>query len=156
METSEPQPVVLPGERAKTVQAVEVLLRMLRTALDCYPGEDIETVMVFLTVASGSAGQVLRDPEILRTIDDGPLPDALFRPISGRAIAASCGLPRENVRRRLDQLVAQGRVVREPQGYRLRSGAITEPGNLEFGRAIIRELESAPRRLARLDPPDTD
>lgn len=154
METSEPRPVVLPGERAKTVQAVEVLLRMLRTALDCYPGDDLETIIVFLTVASGSAGQILRDPDMLRTVDEGPLPDAMFRPVSGRAIAASCGLPRETVRRRLDHLVAQGRLMREPQGYRLRSGAITQPGNLEFGRAIIRELEAAPRRLARLDPPE--
>lgn len=152
METSDPGPVVLPGERAKTVQAVEILLRMLRIALDCYPDDDLETIVVFLTVASGSAGQILRDPEVLKTVDEGPLPDALFRPISGRAIAASCGLPRESVRRRLDQLVAQGRMIREPQGFRLMSGAISRPGNLEFGRAIIRELEAAPRRLARLNP----
>lgn len=144
--------VVRPGERAKTVQAVEILLRMLRTAGDSFPGDDLETIVVFLTVAAGSAAQNLRDPEVVRALDTAPMPDELFRPISGRAVAASCGLPRETVRRRLDQLVAQDRLKRDPLGFRLRSDAISQGGNLEFGRALIRELETAPARLARLDP----
>ena len=145
--------VVLPGERAKSIMAVEILLRMLRAASDNFPDDDLETVVIFLTVTAGSAGQAIRDPVSLRLVDNAPLPDELFRPISGRAVAASCGLPRETVRRRLDQLVAQGRMHRDERGFRVISDTMSRGGNLAFGRGLIRELETAAARLARLDAP---
>lgn len=150
---SEPDspPDVQPGERARALQAVEILLRMLRLAIDRFEGDDCETILVLLTVVAGSAAVNQRDEDVIQGLNAAPLSDEHLRPLSGRAIAASSGLPRETVRRRLEQLVAEGRLVRDERGYRMVFDPLSRGGNLEFGRALIRELEGAPRRLARFD-----
>jgi hypothetical protein len=142
---------VLPGERAKTVVALEVLLRVVRLAMDCFPDDDLETIMVFLTVAAASSSSHLRDPQLRASLDGSPLPDHLHKTISGRAVAQSTGLPRETVRRRLDALVASGRLTREPRGVRTSSGVISRDRNLEFARSLIQELTSASARISRYD-----
>ena len=144
---------VQPGERARSLIAVESLLRMQRIAVDHFAGDDLETITVLLTVVAGSVPLSQHDDEALRALEEGPLPEALFRPVSGRGVAASCGLPRETVRRRLEQLVADGRIKRDERGYHLVFDTMSRNRNLEFVRALTRELEAAPRRLARFDPP---
>ncbi|GAA0643732.1 hypothetical protein [Brevundimonas lenta] len=142
---------VLPGERAKAVAALEVLLRIMRLAVDCFPDDDLETILVLLTVAAASSGSHLRDPAILASMDGGPVPDHLHKPISGRAVAQSTGLPRETVRRRIDALVSAGRLTREARGVRTSTGVITRNRNLEFSRQLIQELTSASARINRYD-----
>ena len=142
---------VLPGERAKAVTALEVVLRILRKAVDCFPDDDLETILVFLTVAAASSASHLRDPALLASLDGSPLPDHLHKPISGRAVAHSTGLPRETVRRRIDALVASGRLTREARGVRTSTGVISRNQNLEFARFVINELNNAPARMSRFD-----
>lgn len=144
---------VQPGERVRSLLAVETLLRLQRIAVDHFAGDDLETITVLLTVVAGSAALSINDDGVVQALHDGPLPEALFRPISGRGVAASCGLPRETVRRRLEQLVAAGRIKRDERGYHLVFDTMSRNRNLEFARALTRELEAAPRRLARFDPP---
>ena len=151
VEDVQDQAVVLPGERAKTIAAMEILLRILRKAVDCYPDDDLETILIVLTVAAASTGQHLRDLAVLDLVADEPLPDHLHRPISGRAIAEASGLPRETVRRRLESLVASGRLIREPSGFRTRSGALTRGRTLEFARTLVHEMNGAAARIARFD-----
>ena len=141
-----------PGERIKAVAAMEVLLRIWRQAVDCFPEDDLETILVFLTVAAASTSSHLRDPDLIVELDGGPLPDHLHRPISGRAVAEATGLARETVRRRIDALVASGRLSRDSRGVRTISDTISHHRNLEFVRFVIRELSAAPSRLARFDP----
>lgn len=142
---------IQPGERVRMSLAVESLLRMLRMVQDAFPEDDIETVVVLLTVIAGSMALHSRDAEALRALDHAPLPDDLFRPISGRAVSASSGLPRESVRRRLEQLTAQGRLSRDERGYRPTTGALLTDYTLTFARALVRELEGAPGRILRVD-----
>ncbi len=142
---------VRPGERVKAVAALEVLLRIWRQAVDCFPDDDLETILVYLTVAAASTARHLRDPALLANLDGGPLPDALHRPTSGRAVAEATGLARETVRRRIDALVASGRLVRDARGVRTISDSISLNRNLEFMRFLIHELTTASGRLARYD-----
>ncbi len=143
---------IQPGERIKAVAAVEVLLRVWRHAVDCFPDDDLETILVYLTVAAASASSHLRDPGLILELDNGPLPDHLHRPTSGRAVAEATGLARETVRRRIDALVASGRLVREAGGVRTISDTLSLNRNQEFARLVTRELIAAPDRLKRFDP----
>jgi len=144
---------VQPGERVKALRAVEILLRIQRLALDHFPGDDLETICVFLTVAAGSLAPAHRSDEAQRLMAAGPLPPNWFRPISGRAVAASCGLARETVRRRLEHLTTVGQIDRVQGGYRLAKDTLSRGQNLIFVRALIHELDSAHRILERSDPP---
>lgn len=141
--------VVKPGERAKALVAVESLLRIARKAMDCFPEDDLETILVLLTVGAASSGSHLRDPAMVVQMDTTPVPDALHKPISGRAVAQSTGLPRETVRRRIDALVAAGRLTREPRGVRTSEGVLLKNRNLEFVRFLIQELNSSSVRMGR-------
>lgn len=149
---SEIQNTIAPGERPMAIAAIEILLRTWRKGMECFPGDDLETILVFLTVASASAGRHLRDADVLAIVNERPLPDHLHRPISGRAVAESTGLPRETVRRKLEALVAEGRLVKDGRGVRTISGTLASHRNLEFARFLIQEFSAAPRRLARFDP----
>ncbi|KQW82229.1 hypothetical protein [Brevundimonas sp. Root1279] len=143
---------VKPGERARAVVAVESLLRIARKAMDCYPQDDLETILVLLTVGAASSGSHLRDPAMLAHMDTEPVPDAQHKPISGRAVAQSTGLPRETVRRRIDALVAAGRLTREPRGVRTSEGVLMKNRNLEFVRFVIQEMNSSAVRMGRYGP----
>lgn len=143
---------IQPGERIRAVAAVEVLLRVWRHAVDCFPDDDLETILVYLTVAAASASSHLRDPELILSLDNGPLPDHLHKPTSGRAVAEATGLARETVRRRIDALVASGRLVREAGGVRTISDTLNLNRNQQFARLVTRELIAAPDRLRRFDP----
>lgn len=140
---------VAPGERVRAVAAIEILLRILSKAKDCFPEDDLETIVVYLTVAAASAGRHLRDPAQVGRLDDAPLPADLHRPTSGRAVALSSGIPRETVRRRIAALVAEGRLAQDERGVRTLSGTINQGRNLEFARFLMRELSGASARLAR-------
>ena len=137
--------------RRKTVAASEGLLRVLRKAVECY-GDDLDCFVIYLAVAMASTGWTQRRPDILASVPPAAtLPDELHRPVSRRAIAASTGLPRESVRRKIAQLVEMGYLVEEPRGVRTRSGVILERSNTEFAATLIREVERTATELARLD-----
>ena len=85
----DPDAVIGRDERVKAVVAIESLLRILRHAVDCFPDDDLETFVVYLTVAAASTGSHLRDRGMLQSLDGGPLPTRLHKPISGRAVAES-------------------------------------------------------------------
>lgn len=85
-------------------------------------------------------------------LDDAPLPDHLHLPTSGRAVAEATGLARETVRRRIDALVASGRLARDSRGVRTISGTLANDRTLEFVRFLIRELTAASGRIGRFDP----
>ena len=139
------------GERARALVAVEVLLRLVRHARDCFPDDDLETVIVYLTVVCASVGAHVRDPELLASLGENDLPEQFIRPTSGRAIAESTGLPRESVRRRIDALVARGWLVRDGRGVRSVEGTMHVGKNRAFSQALIQELSAAPGKLARFD-----
>jgi len=140
-----------PGERVKAIASVEILLRIMRKAIDCFPDDDLETILVALTVAAASSGSHLRDQNLLQRLGGEALPDDLLKPTSARGVAQSTGLARETVRRRITALVEKGRLTKDERGVRTLSGAITRNRNLEFSRFLIHELTTAHSKLARFD-----
>ncbi|MBN8551742.1 MAG: hypothetical protein J0L52_02460 [Caulobacterales bacterium] len=149
MMDAEPGTEIERGERLKVLRAVEALLRIQRLVIDHFPDEDMGTVAVFLTVAAGSLSVVHRNNTAYEQMMDGPLPREWFRPISGRAVAASCGLARESVRRRLEYLEKIGEIERVEGGYQLCYDVLSRGQNLAFSRGLVREFEHVHRMMAR-------
>jgi len=138
-------------ERLKSLLAVVGFSRMLRKAIDCYDA-DLEACAIMLAVGSASTNAILRDPKFLRDMEHpGPVPDEYHRPISRRAIAASTGLPRETVRRKIAQLIDQGLLVEDPDGVRTPSGVLGRGRTYEFTSTLVREITRAALELTRID-----
>ena len=148
---SDPDPRVRPGERVRAFRAIEALLRLQRIVRDYFPDEDMESVTVFLTVAAGSISVVNRSEEAHEILTRQPLPSEWFRPISGRAVAASCSLPRETVRRRLDHLVEARLIEKVEGGFTLSENILAHGDNLAFVRALVREFEAVARMVERCE-----
>lgn len=137
--------------RAKASFACLSLLRVMHEAIRCYEG-DLEAFVIYVSVACASTGGAMRTPQFLaQPLDSPPLPDSYHRPVSRRAIAASTGLPRETVRRKIAQLVERGLLVQESRGVRTRSSILEERLNVEFTWALIREIERGAADLARVE-----
>ncbi len=153
MTLSDPDPRIRPGERVRAFRAVEAVLRLQRIIRDYFPDEDMESVIVLLTVAAGSISVVDRSEEAHEILTRQPLPAEWFRPISGRAVAASCSLPRETVRRRLDHLVEVDRIEKVEGGYTLSENILAHGDNLAFVRALVREFETVARLVDKCDLP---
>ncbi len=138
-------------ERLKSLVAVLAFSRMLHKAVDCFDG-DLDACAILMAVGCASTSAVLREPRLLRDLDSpDPVPDVFHRPVSRRAIAASTGLPRETVRRKIAQLVEQGLLVEEREGVRTPSGVLSKGRLFEFTSMLVRETTRASLELARLD-----
>jgi DNA-binding transcriptional ArsR family regulator len=142
---------VRPNERAQAAVSVEIFLRLLRHARDCFPDDDLETVLIYATVAVSSVSSQLRDLPLLAELGSEPMPRAFKRPTSARAVAASTGLPRETVRRKLRALVESGRVVEEAEGFFSPFDALRQGRNREFAQKIASELIAAERHIRRFE-----
>lgn len=82
-------------------------------------GGDATAAFVMLAVMSANLDHIDEDRELARRYArfSTPVPEEERRPVSALAVAARLGLPRETVRRRLADLVAMGRCVREDGGF---------------------------------------
>jgi len=136
--------------QAKASFGVLSLLRVMHEAVRCYDG-DLEAFVIYLAVACASSGGAWRRLEAI--VEPGPWPptEAGFHAISRRAIAASTGLPREKVRRKIAQMIEDGFVIQERRGVRIRNSVFDERHNGEFTAALVRELERVSGELARID-----
>lgn len=151
MPPSNPDQDVQSTDRIKGLRGVEATLRIQRLIVDHFPGVDLEAAAVFLTVVASNLAPAARSGEALQMMEVKPLPADWLRPISGRAVAASCGLPRETVRRRLESLERLGEIERVPGGYRMTGDLFARNQNLSFARSLVHEFETASRAFEQID-----
>ena len=144
------QPEITQARRVKATLACMSLLRVMHDAVEYYEG-DLEAFVIYMAVACASIGGAMRDPGAALGVHNGLPAERHYRPISRRAIAASTGLPRETVRRKISQMVERGYLVEEPRGVRTRPGVLMERRNSEFTAALIKEIERSSAELARID-----
>jgi hypothetical protein len=138
------------ARRVKATLACMSLLRVLHEAVRLYDG-DLEAFTIYMAVACASVAGAMRDPEIAFSTRDGPPLESHFRPVSRRAIAASTGLPRETVRRKIALMVERGHLVEERRGVRTRPGVLQERRNSEFADLLIREVQRSSAELVRAE-----
>lgn len=129
--------------RRQTIICSEALLRILRAALAAN-GDDLETTVIYLAVACGSASGAIRNAS-LAAAPPGPgrIAPQHYGGVSRRQIALSTGLPRETVRRKIAALLARGDLVPEGARVRVRAGALEDARNAEFARTLLKEFGRA-------------
>jgi hypothetical protein len=136
--------------RRQTFAASEALLRILHAAVLNY-GSDVESFIVYLAITCACVGGAIRNPDLaVRPPPVGPMPQDWYRPVSRRAIAASTGLPRETVRRKVQQFLEAGLLERDGMGVRIPRRLLEDTRNRDFARTMIREFGRAAEELERI------
>jgi hypothetical protein len=96
---------------------------VMSAALEMRPAK----LLVFLVIATAAVQKVLRDPELPdEWRGTKRMPRAVIGYISRRAIAEATGLPRENVRRIVNELIAEDRLLIGPRGGVANKGGLLE------------------------------
>jgi len=103
--------------RAVNAFSLEFVVRYMREAAQLFDN-DYDCAMIFLAVLEGNGRQNIRDPSFGRNYSDAriSLPVETVRPMSRQAIAASLGMPRETVRRKIAAMFEKGFLVEDPRG----------------------------------------
>lgn len=139
--------------RRQSIVCSEALLRILAQALALH-GDDLESTVIYLAIACGTVGGVMRDP---RWAADPPpmgrLPPEQYGSVSRRQIAASTGLPRETVRRKIAALLARGDLVAVGRRVRVRSGVLEDSRTFEFAQTLVREFARTGQQVVEIATP---
>lgn len=136
--------------RRRTIACSLSLLRIMHEAISRY-GADMDGVMIYLAVSCASVGGALSDLSLAANPPPaGPMPAKAFRGVSRRAIAASTGLPRETVRRKIAAFIERGELVAEGSRVRIPHLLLEDPRNLGFAKVMIQEFSRTAAQLGRI------
>lgn len=99
-------------------------------------------LLVYLTISTSTIQRFMRQGDIAPDLrGSAPLDDTMVGHISRRAVAAATGIPRENVRRIIVELIAEGRVIDWPgQGLTASRALLSQAFAQDATRAIVGEL----------------
>ncbi|HEY5411002.1 MAG TPA: hypothetical protein VIJ94_09790 [Caulobacteraceae bacterium] len=134
--------------RLKGLIVCETLLRVCRLITDHFDC-DIECFVCYLAVVSANLGRMMRSRDLVD--DSAPPPDEDRLPVSRRAIAASVGLPRETVRRKVMELIEKGHLVEVQGGLKAVAPILEHADNLQIVLGAIRSFERAVAELRASD-----
>jgi len=126
-------------------EALSRLCRLITDNFDC----DVDCFACYLAVISANLGRLMRDPTSFS--DDVPPSEDERLPVSRRAIAASVGLPRETVRRKVIELVQKGHLVEVRGGLRAVAPVLEHADNLKIVLGAIRTFERTAAELRASD-----
>lgn len=125
--------------------------------------DDVEAMILYGTVAHLNAAHLMPPGSAPSSVlgADGRLPDAQpqLRPVRLRDLEQITGRPRETIRRKLDRLLAQGRLLRGDDGYVIDVAAIDAQMQalsvdnvrrfMQAAKTVEAALHDAERALAR-------
>jgi hypothetical protein len=137
--------------RLKGLHACQSFLRLVRLATDVAEG-DLEGYLIYLAVVCAGIERIPRDPALSRRFaEHTAVPDNLRTPVSRRAIAESLGIPRETVRRKIAELIAQGHLLERSGGVIAVGPVLARRNNFTFVRGAIKELERGASEIKKAD-----
>jgi hypothetical protein len=126
-------------------EAISRLLRLISDNFDC----DIDCFACYMAVISANLGRMRREPGALSD-EEPPIDDARL-PVSRRAIAASVGLPRETVRRKVIELIQKGHLVEVRGGLKAVAPVLEHANNLHIVLTAVRTFERTAAELKASD-----
>jgi DNA-binding Lrp family transcriptional regulator len=147
--TAEARPADAAVARLVTRLSTEYLLRALHLLIDTC-GE-IRAGLLVQAINIANVGYTDAQAGLTRhaVIANGVFPDEMRRPVSVARLADSAGLPFENVRRVVQQLIGAGLCKRVPGGVIVPRATIERPENLRavhanlgYARKFMRELHA--------------
>jgi biotin operon repressor len=104
-------------------------------------------LMIYLAIVLSTVQKQMRDPAPEK-LGIKSFEDADCGMISRRAIAESTGIPRENVRRIVKELIDEGRVVEASRGYlRQPAGFMKSPGIVDATNDLLNGLVKTTQTL---------
>jgi hypothetical protein len=120
---------------------------IVRAALALPPAK----VLVFLTIVAATVQKLMRKSELPADLNGtAPVPRAMWGYISRRSIAASTGLPRENVRRIVNELLLQDWLITDSRGAVAnanRGQLMSRPEVLDGLEQLVREIAQVAEKL---------
>jgi hypothetical protein len=134
--------------RRRSLVVSESLLRIVHRAVELYDG-DLEDFVIFLAVLCANVGAVVRDADLAASPPKGRVPVRYYRGVSRRAIAASTGLPRETVRRRIASFIERGVLLQQGAYVRVPQGLLEQTHHRQFAQALIQEFARASAQIER-------
>ncbi len=134
--------------RLKGLIVCEAMLRLCRLMTDHFDC-DLESFVCYMAVVSANVGRMRREPDGFA--DDEPPSAEERRPVSRRAVAASVGLPRETVRRKVMELVEKGHVIEVRGGLQAVAPALEHAENLQIVLGAIRTFQRTAAELEEVD-----
>jgi len=140
--------------RRRTYVCCESVLRIMHDAVGLYRG-DLEAFVIFLAVTCASFGGAFRDAELLSNPPPpgGRLGAQHYRAVSRRAIAASTGLPRETVRRKIAAFIDEGLLIAQGSYVRIPPDLLENAQIRDFARMMGAEFTRTAAQLARIPSP---
>lgn len=120
-------------------------IRLFGAALDC------ETTMILMAIVAIGAEKLVRTGDLVEFENlSVPMDFRLLRRCNLSSIAATTGLNREMVRRRVGKLEKQAIIVREPDGgVRIADGILQEPEIRESVQSQLLSIAATVDRLRR-------
>ncbi len=134
--------------RIKGLIVCEAMLRLCRLMTDHFDC-DLESFVCYMAVVSANLGRLRRDRGGFG--HNEPPPDEDRLPVSRRAVAASVGLPRETVRRKVIELVEKGHLVEVRGGLKAVAPALEHADNLQIVLGAIRTFQRTAAELEEVD-----
>jgi hypothetical protein len=141
--------------RRRTYVCCESVLRIMHDAVGLYRA-DLEAFVIFLAVTCASFGGAFRDSELM---SNPPPPGRRlgaqhYRAVSRRAIAASTGLPRETVRRKIASFIDEGLLIAHGSYVRIPPDLLENDRLREFARMMAAEFTRTAAQLERISSPN--
>lgn len=115
--------------------AVDIMLAIVATNMVAH--HEWLNLALYSTVLCANVQSFAHDPaQALRYVDETvSLPRALVQPVSAGAVARTLSLPSATVRRRMTQMVGDGRLIRERDGLIVSEAWLNRPEAIAISRA---------------------
>ncbi|MEN3953392.1 HTH domain-containing protein [Iodidimonas sp. SYSU 1G8] len=112
-------------------------------------GSDFTKVLIVNAIGIASVHRLMNRPEgVAFESITSIVPSELQVPVNAMSIAESTGIPRETVRRKIKEMIADGLVIEDDRsGYRLMPGALQSQGSMEIYYAQLQSLVTMVNRL---------
>jgi hypothetical protein len=106
-------------------------------------------LLVYLTIVVAAVQKLMRKPDLSSNLHGVlPMPRAMIGYISRRAVAASTSLPRENIRRLIDELLLEDKLITDGRGAVANRGQILSKPEIVAGlQQLVFEIANVAEKL---------
>lgn len=112
----------------------------------------LQEIGILSFVLSESFRDLLNDPFAIRNFgtEEGAVPESFLTPVNLKSIHLNLGLSRETARRKLENLVAQGYLIRSRHGYAFPAKTGPSDRNSAFRAFMVHKLDELQKFASKI------